>query len=215
MQPRERYTLLGPEGFGDLDLIALILGTGAAGRSSRSIATDLVDRFGGLPAMAQAPVEALAAVRGVGPVRAVRIHASLALGRRCQALPIPETPIRTAEDAVAWFQPAFQGLLHEELHGIYLDRRGRPLAYRRLTRGHDGATIVDSRQVLRPAVELGSTGVVLGHNHPSGDPEPSAEDRAVTRRVQSAANVLGIRLVDHVVVAGDRHVSMAARGDLS
>lgn len=215
MEPRERYTLLGPDCFGDLDLIALILGTGAGGRTTRSIAASVLERFGGLAAVAEAPVDALASVRGVGPVRAVRLHASLALGRRSQRLPSPLEPVTTAEAAAAWFVPSLNGLLYEELHALYLNRKGNPIAYRKLTSGHDAATIVESRQILRPAVELGSAGVVLAHNHPSGDPEPSQEDKIVTRRVHSSAAILGIRLVDHLIIGGDRFISMAARGELS
>jgi DNA repair protein RadC len=212
MQPRERYTLLGPDGFSDIDLIVLILGTGAGGRSSRSIATALIERFGGLAQLADASVAAVAGVRGVGPARAVRLHAGLSLGRRLQRSTPGSAPIRTAQDAAAWFAPALEGLAHEELHAIYLDRRGRPLCYRRLTTGSDCATIMDSRQILRPAVEVGATSVVLGHNHPSGDPDPSVEDQLSTRRVQASAHILGLKLLDHLIMTPGSWVSMMERG---
>lgn len=212
MQPRERYTLLGPEGFSDLDLIVLILGTGAGGRSTRSIATSLVERFGGLPQLADASVAAVAGIRGVGPARAVRLHAGLALGRRLQRCTPGCEPIRNAQDAASWFVPALEGLQHEELHAIYLDRKGRPLSYRRLTTGSDCATIMDSRQILRPAVELGAVSLVLAHNHPSGDPEPSVEDQIVTRKVVQAAHVVGVKLLDHLILAPGIWISLADRG---
>ncbi len=215
MLPRERYLLAGPEGAGESDLLALLLGTGAGGRTARVIASELLDRFGGLRGLATAPPGALAAVRGVGPARAVRLHAGIALGQRARAdTPPTVTPVLDAHDAARWFTPALEGLDHEELHALYLDRRGRPLAYRRLTAGSDAATVVDPRQILRPAVELGATSLIIGHNHPSGDPEPSPEDIRVTRALASAGKVLGVALRDHLVVGGGRWVSLGSRGEM-
>ncbi|MES2645010.1 MAG: DNA repair protein RadC [Myxococcota bacterium] len=215
MRPRERYLLAGADGAGASDLVALVLGTGAGGRTARAIATDLLDRFGGLRGVATAPPAALAAVRGMGPARAVRLHAGMMLGQRARAdAPPTLTAIADATDAATWFTPALEGLDHEELHALYLDRRGRPLAYRRLTTGSDAATVVDPRQILRPAVELGAVYVILGHNHPSGDPEPSVEDVRATRIVASAGKVLGVTVRDHLVVGGGRWVSLGSRGEM-
>jgi DNA repair protein RadC len=215
MRPRERYLLAGPDGAGASDLIALVLGTGSGGRTSRAIATELLDRFGGLRGLAGASPAALAGVRGIGPVRATRLHAGLQLGLRVTS-DVPEaTPtIHDAADAALWFQPALEGLDHEEFHALYLDNRNRPLAYRRLTAGSDRATIVDPRQVLRPAVELGATAFIVGHNHPSGDPEPSSDDLRATRALTSAARVVGVALRDHLIVGRGRYVSLGSRGEL-
>jgi DNA repair protein RadC len=210
MQQRERYAVDGPEQYGAVELLALVLGTGAAGRSTRAIAADLLDKFDGVHGLAHAPVEALTHVSGVGLARAVRVHAACALARRGDRAETAQiTEPRDAERVLAG---ALRGLPHEELHALYLARRGRLLAHRRLTRGNDRLTIVDPRQVLRPAVQLGAVAVVLGHNHPSGDPTPSAQDLACTERVGAAAAVLGVQLVDHVVVGATRCVSLAAEG---
>jgi DNA repair protein RadC len=215
MLPRERYLLAGPEGVGPADLIALVLGTGAGGRSARTIATDLLDRFGGLCALRAASPGAIAAVRGMGPARAIRLHAGLVLGQRAVLdARVLSDPVLDAATAAGWFAPALDGLDHEELHALYLDRRLRPLAYRRLTVGSDGFTVVDPRQVLRPAVELGASSLVLAHNHPSGDPEPSDEDRRATRVLASAGTVVGVVLRDHIVLGGGRWVSLASRGEI-
>ena len=146
----------------------------------------------------------------------MRLHAALAAGRRSQRHKPPDTlPIRSAAEAAQWFLPALRWLDHEELHALYLDRRGRPLHYRRLTSGSDAATVVDPRQILRPAVACSAASLVIGHNHPSHDPEPSAEDRAATRRLAAACAALGVRLHDHLIVGGDRYVSLAERGEIS
>ena len=95
---------------------------------------------------------------------------------------------------------------------MFLDRRRRPLAIRCLTRGSDGFTVVDPRQILRVAVELGATGIILAHNHPSGGPTPSEHDRTVTRRVARAGDLLGVRLLDHLIVGHEGYRSLAEEG---
>ncbi len=215
MLPRERYLLAGPDGAGPTDLVALVLGTGSGGRTARAIAGDLLDRFGGLPGLADAPPAALAGVRGMGPARAARLHAGIALGQRARAESrLHVAPIDGPAAAAAWFVPALDGLHHEELHALYVDVRTRPLAYRRLSSGTDRFTAFEPRQILRPAVELGAAGLFVSHNHPSGEPEPSVEDLRATRVLASACTVVGVRLHDHIVVAGAAWVSLRARGDL-
>lgn len=211
--PRERYTRNGPDGFGPVELVALVLGTGVAGRPALTIAAELLARYGSVAALARAPVGALARVPGVGPVRAVRVHAACALARHAGAA----SRARVSAPADAWriFRPALAGLRVEELHAIYLDVRGGVLCHQVVSRGTDRVTCVDPRMVLRPALEVGATSLVMAHNHPSGDPEPSAEDIAVTRRMQAAAEVVGVRFLDHLVLGGERFVSLAERGEVS
>jgi DNA repair protein RadC len=211
--PRERYTLDGPEGFGDADLLALVLGTGSGGRSVRGIAADLLDTYGGVAQIASSPVRALTRVPGVGPARAVRVHAACALARRRERSH-PRARVHDAESAWRLLRPALDELDHEQLHALYLDRRGGVLDRRRLTQGNDGYTIVDPRQVLRPAVQLGACALIVAHNHPSGDPTPSDGDRSCTWRLAAAAEVLGMRLLDHLVLGGGTYVSMAEQGEL-
>lgn len=111
----------------------------------------------------------------------------------------PKTPVCTAAEAASIFSPLFDGLGDEELHAIYLDRRHQLMCHRRLTVGSDRFTVVDPRQIYRPAIEVGAAAVILAHNHPSGDVTPSAQDSEVTRRVGSAGRVLGVTLLDHLV----------------
>lgn len=213
MRPRERYLHRGPEDLGDIELIALLIGTGTGGRTPLAIAADLIGRFGSLRGVARAEPARLREVSGVGDERAVRLHAALEAGRRAHHDPDPPAPtITSPSDAAAVFAPRLRALAVEELHALYLDRRNRPLGHRRLTRGSDGFTVVDPRQIFRPAVELGASGVLLAHNHPSGDPTPSAMDREVTRRAASAGQVLGVRLLDHLVIGGAGWCSLAEQG---
>ncbi len=210
--PRERYAWSDGAGFGDVELLALVVGVGTASRSSRAIASDLLDTFGSLSDIAAAPVQALARVHGVGPALAVRVHAACQLGRR--ALRRPGGPVHTPDQVWRQLRGLMAGLTREELHGLYLDRRGHLRFHRRLTVGTARFTIVDPAQILGPALASGCPALVLAHNHPSGDPEPSEADIVCTRRVAEAAGVLGVRLLDHIVVGNDTYVSLAERGML-
>lgn len=212
MPVRERYLSAGPSRAGDAELVALVLGTGLPGKSALGLASDVLHRFGDLRGVATASVQELCHVRGLGPARAVRLHAALHAGRRSLETGELGTPIRCPADAFAVVGPTLQGLVDEELHGLFLDRRRRLLAHRTITRGSDAFTVVDPRQIFRIAVQCGAAAVLLAHNHPSGDPTPSRQDESVTRRVVGAGRMLGIPLVDHLVVAGDRYVSLAEQG---
>lgn len=215
MQPRERYSLHGPEGCNDVDLIALVLGTGAGGRSARAIALDLVEAHGSLKGIRSTSVQRLAGVRGVGPVRAIRLHAALTMGARAhRPSPPDDGPVRYAADAATWFVPGLDDLEEEEFHGLFLDSRRRPLGYRRLTHGTDASTMIEPRQVLTTAMLLRAHGFMVGHNHPSGDLAPSLEDIDATHRLAVAASVVGLELVDHLITAGERWVSLAELGHI-
>ncbi len=214
MRPRERYRHHGPTPFGDAELLALVLGTGSRNASSLEVATSLLQRFGGLLGVALADPAELVAVQGVGPARATQVHAALHAGRRSLQVPARPKPVCTPAAAYRLLGPRLRGLRDEELHGLYLDRRRHPLATRVLTRGSDGFTVVDPRQVFRVAVAVGACGVVLAHNHPSGDPTPSEQDRDISTRVAQAGKVLGIGLLDHLVIGSAGFVSLAERGHL-
>lgn len=213
MGPRERYLMEGPHQLDDVDLVQLILGTGGRGRPVGQLAMDVVAHFGGVAAMGECEPPELMAVDGVGPAQAARLHASLVLGRRASAPAVKSTTvIQCVEDAKRELEPRLRGLDHEQLHAVFVDRRLRVLGWRCLSRGSGGYTVVDPRHIFAVAVRLGAVGVVLAHNHPSGDATPSAADRDVTRRVAAAGRVLGIRLMDHLVVGDSETSSLAAEG---
>ncbi|MBT3220831.1 MAG: DNA repair protein RadC [Proteobacteria bacterium] len=215
MQPRERYACHGPGQFGNIELIALILGTGTAGETANQLGARLLARFDGLGGLGRAEPQQLMRVRGVGLARAVRVHAALQLGRRVlRDGNMEHKPIRSADDAVKLLEPAMRGLVDEELHGLFLDRRHHAFACRVLTHGSDSLTVVDPRQVYRLALSLNAKALILAHNHPSGDATPSAQDVDVTRRVAEAGKVVGIPLLDHLVVGAGWFSSLAERGEL-
>ncbi len=212
MPPRETYLSSGPTRTGDAELVALVLGTGLPGKSALCLASDVLQRFGDLRGVATASVHELCDIKGLGPARAVRLHAALHAGRRSLVQADLGAPVRGPTEAFAILSPVLQGLVDEELHALFLDHRRQLLAHRALTRGSDAFTVVDPRQVFRLAVGCRASAIILAHNHPSGDPTPSRQDEEVTRRVVRAGRTLGIPLLDHLVVAGPRYVSLAQAG---
>lgn len=211
MRPRERYRLLGPDDRSDAELLALALGTGTRGRPALGIAQALLDAHAGsLAVLAEAPVPALQAVPGLGPARAVRLHAGLQAGLRAVRRELLQpAPVASPEAAFRWLGPPLRGLPHEELHALYLDRALHPLHRRRLSQGGVAGTPAEPAMVFGPALRCGASAVILAHNHPSGDPTPSGEDRRLTRRLHEAGRLLGVPLVDHLVVAGASWTSLA------
>lgn len=214
MPPRERYEAEGPAGFGDVELLALVLGTGTAGRSAIQIAASLLHHFGGLAGVSARQPHELRGVAGIGLERAVRLHASLEAGRRAVQRELTGDPVTCAVEAWRVLEPGLRGRVEEELHALYLDRRHRPVARRRLTRGSDGFTVVDPRHIYRVGVGVGACAVILAHNHPSGDPAPSRQDLRITDRVARAGRILGIPLLDHLVIGAGTFRSLAEEGSL-
>lgn len=212
MQPRELYFLHGPTTLGETELLSLVLGTGTAAHTTREIAARLLDRFGGLKEIADAPVQRLADIPGVGAARAIRIHAGLHLGQRStHHAPDRAGPIRSPEGAAAWLRPQLCGRTTEEIHALFLDAQLRPAALRRIGVGIMRTAMLDPRQVLVAALTLGAPNVILAHNHPSGALEPSAADEDLTTRLTRAGESVGITLVDHLIIAGSGWRSIARR----
>lgn len=213
MRPREMYTIYGPDQRTDAELLALIIGTGAAGQSSQELAEGLLARFGDLRGLAETPVEALRKARGIGPARAVRLHAAIQLGKRAAATRgLARHVVITPDDAWQLLRPGLEHREAEELHALYLDRKRAVLGLRDLTRGSESATVVEPRQIFRMAVQVGASALIVAHNHPSGDPAPSDDDLAATRRLVSAGRLLGVPLLDHLIIGHGCYVSLQAEG---
>ncbi len=210
---RERYLIHGPDGFGDAELLGLVVGTGSPPHSAMDLGVSLLAQFGDLSAVLRAPPHSLSEVSGVGPAKAVRIHAALEAGRRAasdrhRAARIILSP----KSAVEVLQPEVAGKSVEELHALYLGRRGQLLHHACLSRGSSHNTIVDPHSIFRLGLLTGASRLILAHNHPSGDPRASPEDIAATRRVADAGRLLGLPLVDHLILAGGRWTSLAEEG---
>ena len=213
-RPRERLRANGPSAMADADLLALILRTGDRRRDAGTLGQMILDRFGGLAGLASAAPVALEATPGLGPAKSGSLCAAIELARRLADEPLPQgQTIRSPKDVQRHFRMYLQGLRRESFHVLLLDGRHRFIAADEVSIGTLTASLVHPREVFREAIRCAAAAIVLVHNHPSGDPRPSAEDRAVTERLRAAGELLGIRVVDHVIVTTSDYFSFREAGE--
>jgi DNA repair protein RadC len=200
---RERALHTGVETLGDVDLLAILLGTGTEGESAIAVAASLLASAGGLIGLARVSAHVLAARRGVGPAKASRITAAIELGKRIARRQLETAPATIGSLAAVadWARPRLAALEHEEVWLLALDGRNGLKSAKKIAQGGLHGCALTPRDVLQPALREGASAIVLVHNHPSGDAGPSPEDVQMTRAVQSACEVVGVPLLDHVVVA--------------
>ncbi len=213
-RPRERMRSVGAAALSTTELLATILGSGASGGSAITCAGRLLDLGGGsLGRLANLPLASLTRVRGVGSARATAVHAALELGRR-MASEVRDTgvPLRSPKDVAAAFSPRLQDLPVEEFHVAILDSQHRLERDILITRGILNSSLVHPREVFREAIAERAAAVILVHNHPSGDPTPSPEDRVVTEQLVAAGRLLDIPVHDHIIVGRGRYTSFAEAG---
>lgn len=212
--PRERLWALGPAALTARELLAILLGTGNREVGVGVLAGMLLDgQDGSLRRLASRPPGEFLRSPGVGPTKAARLVAAFEIGTRLALEPRPSAPrIREPEDIVRRFSARLRDLQVEEFHLLALDSQSRVLREVLVTRGLLNSSLVHPREVFRPAIAEAAAGIIVVHNHPSGDPTPSAEDRAVTRQLVAAGQLLDLPLYDHVIIAGDRFTSFAATG---
>jgi DNA repair protein RadC len=211
-RPRERLRRVGARNLSVTELLDLLIGSGGPEASAARIAERLYGHFGcSLQRMAVADVSALQAVSGVGLATAARLVSALELGRRSATdEDTLHDPIRGPADVFGRMGPRLRDVAQEEFHALLLNTRHRVVREVLVTRGILDASLVHPREVFRVAVGEGAAGIILVHNHPSGDPTPSGEDRAVTRQLADAGRVIGIPVLDHVVIGRGRYVSLAS-----
>jgi DNA repair protein RadC len=215
--PRERGISEGFDTLADSELIAVLLGTGEKGRPALRVASDLLEQSAGIVGLARVGPHALAQVAGVGLAKAARIGAGFELGRRAllRAIGASRPNLGSSAAVARWARLRLSTLDHEQVWVLALDGRNGLRAARRVAEGGLHGCSLDPRDVLRAVVREAASAFVLVHNHPSGDPTPSAEDIELTNMVARAASVLGTPLVDHVIVAGGGHASLFDLGVVS
>lgn len=213
-RPRERLRSLGPAALSSREVLAILVGSGTGSRSAVDVAGELLRRAeGSLRRLGATSVAGLEATPGVGPAVAARVAAALELGRRlAREGPAERGRIQGPGDVYERCAPALRDLDYEEFRVLLMNTQHAVLSELTVTRGILDASVVHPREVFKPAVVESAAALILVHNHPSGDPAPSADDRKVTRQLVAAGEVLGIPVLDHVVIGDARYVSFVEAG---
>jgi len=212
-RPRERLAQRGPGGLTTAELIALLWGSGVRGRSAVDLATDALSGHDGLAGLARASDLELAAIPGIGPAKAAQLLAAFELGRRLMAdWPAGRWSIRGPHDVADRLILQMGRLEREELRVVILDTKNHVLRVETVYQGNVSSSLVRVGELYRDAVRLNAAGIILVHNHPSGDPSPSPDDLHLTAEALAAGRLLDIGLLDHLVIGHDAYVSMRDRG---
>ncbi|MCM1521036.1 MAG: DNA repair protein RadC [Muribaculaceae bacterium] len=217
-KPREKALTQGIRSLSDAELIAIIFGGGLPGMSvidmARAILNDCDKRVDKLSRLSMD--EMMRKYKGVGPAKAVSLAAAFELGRRNreQASLNEDPAIRSSADVVRIMQPLLEHLEYEEFWVLTLSRSNRVTYRRCVSQGGTAATVVDVKLLLKRALDCLAEGIILVHNHPSGNPRPSGQDDTLTRRIKEGAALLDIRVLDHVIIARDKSYSYSDEGRL-
>ena len=216
-RPRERLLQLGEEALADAQLLAIVLRTGdyASGATAVDLARRLLTAFGeDLEAISTATVAELCQTPGIGPAKACEIKAAFELGRRRLARQQGRRleQFRSSKDVANYYMPLLADKKREQFQVLLLDRKNRVMRDVMVSQGSLTASVVHPREVFNPAIRDSAAAVIFVHNHPSGDPQPSQEDRVLTTRLAEAGKLLGIQVLDHIIVGRNAYMSFADEG---
>ncbi len=212
-RPRERLVERGAEVLSDAQLLAILLRTGDQGLSALDLALALLARFENLSGLESASIPEICELKGMGPAKAAQVKAALEMARRLGREEGPSRPVfHGGGDVYGFLSPAMADLPREEFRVLLLDTKHRLLREHTVSQGTLSGAAVDPREVFNPAVRERAAAIVCAHNHPSGDPAPSPEDRALTARLRESGALLGIPLLDHVVVGKGAYFSFEEEG---
>jgi DNA repair protein RadC len=202
LQPREKFDRLGPENLSESDLLALILRTGTAGTNVVELAETILIQYGSLSALSQASAAELQEIRGIGKEKAKILKAALEIGRRLVQENIGERPrIASPEEAAAVLRERARSLDREVFWVLLLDTKNRLMAPpAEVSKGTLSSSLVHPREIFKPAIQHSAANVILAHNHPSGDPSPSANDIRITKKLIEAGKTMEIKVLDHLII---------------
>ncbi|HEY85843.1 MAG TPA: JAB domain-containing protein [Chloroflexi bacterium] len=212
-RPRERLQHYGAAALSNAELLAILLRSGIQGENVLSLSTRLLSERGGLPGLSKASFNELSSTKGLGVAKTSQIKAALELGRRLLlASPTQRLQITCPADAANMLMLEMGILEQEQLRVVLLDTKNFILAVKTIYTGNANTTIIRVSEIFKMAVRENAIGIILIHNHPSGDPTPSPEDVQVTQKIIEAGKLLDIDVLDHVIIGRQRFVSLKERG---
>ena len=211
-QPRERLEKKGPRELRDAELLAILLRSGTREANAIEISQQLLREFGSLTKLSNADLGSLTKIHGIGLTKAVTLLAAFELGKRIESHDFdPKESITEPGKVAEHFIPLLRDLKQEQFHVIFLNTANQMVHEEMISQGGLNASVVTPREVFRQAIVHQAAGVILVHNHPSGNPEPSREDVALTKSFVAAGELLHVRVHDHLIIAGNTYTSLQQR----
>ena len=213
-RPREKLIQKGTASLSDAELLAILISSGTKEKSAVDLGRELLGIVNNnLNSLGKLTIGDLKKLRGIGTARAVTIAAALELGRRRKMADIPEMPqIRCSKDVADIFHPILADLAHEEFWILFLNRSNKVINRMKLSQGGISGTVTDVRMVMKKAIEYLASGIIVCHNHPSGNLNPSESDSKITHKIKEAGNLMDIQLLDHLIVSDKDYYSFADNG---
>ncbi len=211
-RPRERLMMHGPGALSDAQLLAIIIRNGRSGRTAVDLGRDLLETFGSLAGVQQAAIKEICGVKGIGPAKAAEIKAAMELGRRYQKPSLAGASFCSSADVVVYYRPRMKDLKQETFRCVLLDTKNKIIREEVISLGSLSAAIVHPRDSFKSAIRESAAAVIFVHNHPSCDVKPSQEDILLTKRLVQAGEVLGIRVLDHIIIGDADHFSFKDGG---
>jgi DNA repair protein RadC len=213
-RPREKLLLKGTSSLSDAELLAILIGSGTKNSTAVDLAKQILAKAGNsLNELAKQSNQDLQKTKGIGEARAITIVAALELGRRRKEADIDEKPLITSSnDARDIMHPILADLPHEEFWVLLLNRANRVIDKIRISQGGISGTVIDNRIILKRAIDKLASGMIVSHNHPSGNPKPSGADIEITRKLKESGKIMDISLLDHVIICDNSYFSFADEG---
>lgn len=213
-RPREKLVEKGASALSDAELLAILISSGTKSKSAVDLGRELLALAdNNLNTLGRLSISDLKKVHGIGQARAVSIAAALELGRRRKLAEAPENgQIRSSGDVFDIFHPLLADLSHEEFWILFLNRSNKPMNRMKISQGGISGTVTDVRIIMKKAVECLASGLIVCHNHPSGNNNPSDSDIKITNKIRDAGSLLDVQLLDHIIIAGSGYYSFADNG---
>lgn len=213
-RPREKMISKGISSLSDAELLAILISSGTRKKSAVDLGRELLGVVNNnLNSLGKLSVADLRKIHGIGPARAVIISAALELGRRRKLAEMPNVhQIKCSKDVADIFQPLLSDLVHEEFWVLFLNRSNRVIDRMKMSQGGISGTVTDVRIIMKKAVEYLASGIIVCHNHPSGNLNPSESDSKITNKIKEAGNLLDIQLLDHIIISEKDYYSFADNG---
>ncbi|MBZ0182279.1 MAG: DNA repair protein RadC [Melioribacteraceae bacterium] len=212
-RPREKLILRGPQSLSDSELIAIILRTGTKGKSVVQISQEIIKKSGNLASLAVKTVSAFTKDEGIGKDKAATLAAVFEIAKRVNAQIkwFSDVKITSPEDVAKIFIPLLKDEIKEHFFVLCLNSANKIIKYENISIGNLNSSVVHPREVFKVAIDNNSANIIVLHNHPSGNPEPSNEDISITKKLVESGKILGIEIFDHIIIAGNQYLSFVEK----